>query len=206
MRLFKALLSLKNIWGYRHHSVPEQCAPVFRQTFRDFFPDIYLEFGCLLSFLCEHLSKKHLHLQVFFCRAVYQQDSSQPVLLHGVVQSQEENFAFVFAEHHGVPIGQFLPLFKYPWITALSYSTLNSSELNTLVSCIKWMKLYSLLLFRSVIKMFDSAISRTDPLRNTTIRYPLGFNPLPTTLCGNGPRSFSQTCSPQLLSWAAKKL
>lgn len=67
-----------------------------------------------MSFHCEPLDKEGLDPRSLFCRAAPQQGSSQPVLLHGVVQSQEEDFAFVLAEHRDVPTEQFLPLVQIP--------------------------------------------------------------------------------------------
>lgn len=46
--------------------------------------------------------------QVLFCRAACQLAGLQPVLVHGVVSPQVEEFTLLFIKFHGIPIGLFL--------------------------------------------------------------------------------------------------
>lgn len=69
--------------------------------------------------------------QVLFCRAAFQMDGLQPILAHGVICPQVEDFTLLFIKFHSIPVGSFLQPTEVPLnssTTQISWSHLPSRD------------------------------------------------------------------------------
>ncbi|KAK4827693.1 LOW QUALITY PROTEIN: hypothetical protein QYF61_020827 [Mycteria americana] len=120
------------------------------------------------------------HPQVLLCQAAFQPLFPKPVVLHGVVVTQVQDLALGLVEPHTIDPG---PSIQPVWV---SLTFLPSSRLtlpHNLVSSANLLRAYLIPSSRSLIKIFNSTASNTEPWGTLLVTgCQLDLTPFTTTL------------------------